>query len=568
MIRIHAQRGPRQLGAVLRVIPAWLLFAAVAGCGGGADDDRARDGGTDGPTAIDWSTDDRLRALLATDCGRRGTFDRDTTETTRVLVQRLADGQRDVLRYGKEQLAKLGDEMLDPLGEALARWSEDEFAIGPLCNGLGVLRMTEAEGARELLLRYVVHPSVDVRVAAARGLCEHAQEDDYPLLYDLLGSVHASEASTRKVLLTALAEADPARFQRDLGRWMRDEVYPGLWSPGIDLALQDVDARTAGRFLGVDANAFGPGLRPKVLALQAAGGDEAALEALRTALLEGELPARSAALLSLPAIGREEWAVEVLASDTIPAERARAAAVLGPIADRDVARDALHVALNDPAREVRLAALTALVSVGDPRAADRALTLLDGRLADIELASLALRDHWDANPGLADRARDRLLTRIERDQSEFLRIKARLQALGLVPGVESAQALMALVDEFEDREVQGLDLHRWLTGAAGNAGPEARAWLGERWRSETDPRRRMDLLEAAGGGRDETSRAFLLALVQGDRATEAERLFAASLLVRLGPAAELAPLLKRVALRLEGAETRQAFECLLWTWYG
>jgi HEAT repeat protein len=332
--------------------------------------------------------------------------------------------------------------------------------------------------------------------------------------------------------------------------------------------LKHIDERTAGRFLGVDPQRLGPSQRPQLLALQASGGDPLVLNELRRSLLLGGVAERSSALLTLPAIGREAWAAEVLTSDTLPEERSRAAATLGVIADEPAARDALRLALNDGDDDVRLAALSALLSVGDVRAVDRALAMLGGTLAEIEQASLALRDAWDPNPGLADRARARLLEQIELDRADFDRIKPRLQALGLVQGRESAEALMALAPELAGRSVQGLAAHRWLARSAGNAGPEARAYLAELWRDETDHLHRMDLLEAAGGAQDENARRFLIEVVEGERATEIERLVAAELLLQLGPAREVAPILKRVALRMQGEQTRRAFDCLLWTWYG
>ena len=50
--------------------------------------------------------------------------------------------------------------------------------------------------------------------------------------------------------------------------------------------------------------------------------------------------------------------------------------------------------------------------------------------------------------------------------------------------------------------------------------------------------------------------------------TPYEILVAADYLVRLGPASEVAPILKRVALRLEHPEVRPALQCLLWRFYG
>jgi len=542
-----------------------LCFAlALASCGG---DEPTRDPGPQTKATVDWLADDRTYALLTARCEGRGYFDRDTSEMLPILVARLADGQRDVLRHAKSELAREGDAAIEPLAQAMAAWNEDRYAIAPICNALGSLRMSDAEGAHDLLIRYVTHPAVDVRVAAAKGLERHARPEDYELLLELLGSIDPTFSSARDVLYAAVSQADPARMQRDLAQWMRQGEVPGLWALGLSLSLEHIDERTSGRFMGIDAQALGPALRPQLIALQASGGDPLILAELRRLLLEGGIAERSASLLTLNAIGRAAWAADVLASDTLPAERSRAAATLGPIADQQVERDALRLALNDADTDVRLAALSALLSVGDPVATDRALALLEGSLADIERASLGLREAWSANPTLADRAREILLAQLEHDSEDFDRMKPRLQALGLVPGRESAEALMALTEVLTDHKIQGLDAHRWLARSAGNAGPEARAYLAELWRSEDDEARRMDLLEAAGGARDEAARRFLIELVDGERATEIERLVAAQWLVRLGPTREIAPLLKRAALRLEGDDTRRAFDCLLWTWY-
>ncbi len=46
-----------------------------------------------------------------------------------------------------------------------------------------------------------------------------------------------------------------------------------------------------------------------------------------------------------------------------------------------------------------------------------------------------------------------------------------------------------------------------------------------------------------------------------------ELLFAAERLVRIGPTATVAPVLKRVTLRVEHSEVRRALQCLLWQAY-
>ena len=58
-------------------------------------------------------------------------------------------------------------------------------------------------------------------------------------------------------------------------------------------------------------------------------------------------------------------------------------------------------------------------------------------------------------------------------------------------------------------------------------------------------------------------------MILDERSTPYEVLYAAGRLVRLGPAAEQAPFLKR-AVYFENTheKVRPALQCLLWSWYG
>jgi hypothetical protein len=68
--------------------------------------------------------------------------------------------------------------------------------------------------------------------------------------------------------------------------------------------------------------------------------------------------------------------------------------------------------------------------------------------------------------------------------------------------------------------------------------------------------------------KDDKSREFLLRIAEDERSDPLEVLYAANLLVHQGPAAIVAPRLKRIALRMSDARARPAFNCLLWQWYG
>jgi hypothetical protein len=113
-----------------------------------------------------------------------------------------------------------------------------------------------------------------------------------------------------------------------------------------------------------------------------------------------------------------------------------------------------------------------------------------------------------------------------------------------------------------------MSAYRWFSIQASNTGPLGRAVLFERWRSEPDLERRLDLLWAATVSDDELTATTLREVLQGERSAPHERLFAAERLAQNGPASEVAPLIKRATLRESDPVFRPAMNCLLWRWYG
>ena len=92
--------------------------------------------------------------------------------------------------------------------------------------------------------------------------------------------------------------------------------------------------------------------------------------------------------------------------------------------------------------------------------------------------------------------------------------------------------------------------------------------LAERLAVETDPFRRLDLLNYIWQDHTDASRDILMSIVTDPTRDEYERLYAADRLIRVGPATVVAPVLKRVYLDSTHRYVRPAFQCLLWTWYG
>jgi hypothetical protein len=59
----------------------------------------------------------------------------------------------------------------------------------------------------------------------------------------------------------------------------------------------------------------------------------------------------------------------------------------------------------------------------------------------------------------------------------------------------------------------------------------------------------------------------VLELIERDQLAPYELLYAAERLVRIGPAAVVAPALKRATLRTDQDDVRRALQCLLWSSY-
>jgi hypothetical protein len=180
----------------------------------------------------------------------------------------------------------------------------------------------------------------------------------------------------------------------------------------------------------------------------------------------------------------------------------------------------------------------------------------------------ALRGAWQNDAEAAQRAYG-LLERLRSGEIGPVRVEVTTldRAIAQLPLVEAARSLYdrgrtTLVD------VNGLPAHRWYLMQAGNTGSAGRAWLRDRWAEEPDPAWRVDIAAATAFEKDEASRRFLLGVVDDERTTPLEILHAANLLAHHGPTAEIAPRLKRVALRVADPRVRPALNCLLNQWYG
>lgn len=514
---------------------------------------------------VDWSEDDRLHALLA-GCARGGYFDRDTSDMIPVLVGKLVSGQRDVLQAVRAELAALGEEALPELARVARELYTQRERVHGAQNVLGVLWLSDAPGAREILAGFLTHPHEALRGQAIRGLTKHAGPADFDAL---LGILPITSTALRATLVEALHRADPRRLEESLAAWLAAGEESDLWIAAARLVLTTADGVTAARFAPLLEDVPWPQVRVPLLGALARGGDGAALELLAAELEHPEPERRTLALQALEQVGGHlDLVGRVLREDGSTTLRVMAASLLAPAAADPQVRRALRLALDDPSYEVRQVALAGLLGAGNPDAADRALALLGRSRQEMQIALFAVREHWDANPGLAERALAVLDAR-QRDEAAFTTAERKylIQAIGLVPGRASAELLVELGRTAQGR-VDHMDPHRFHVLHVGNTGPQGLALLRELYAAEADPLRRMDYLWGATFGLDEATRAFLEGVVLSDASSPHEKLLAADRLVRMGPAGRIAPLLKRATLRVEHAEVRAALQCLLWDWYG
>lgn len=540
------------------------LSVALSGIAlGSAGCSHADPGAAAAAQRVAWTEDPRLVELLSP-CPTLGPFSADTSDLVPVMVEKMTTAPLDVARNLREELVALGDESVPALEALIRRYYTDPLGSPPLRNALGVLRLSKAESAHAVLRLCLEHPNEDIRTLAAAGLAEHPNADDYDVLLSVLA---VAAPNQRPTIAKALHHSDPERFQRDLADWIAQDRERDLWLDGSKLVASTAGPNTGTLFSETAKGLDLPVVRAFLLAALVRAGDEDALDELRRLVMEGDRAARTSVLEAIETTGRWQEVLPILA-DPDPVLRLRAASLLAPVASDPRAREALETLLRDPDPGVRAEASKSLLAVGDAAAADQAIEMLRGGERELRDALIALRDGWATNPGLAERA-FAVLRELEVDR-ETLSLSARsryLRAIGQVPLAAAAEFLLAQARGARGEELDRMPAHRWLAREAGNTA-EGRAVLREAWRGEEDARARMDLLEGATFGLDDVTRDFLLEVVQSERASPWETLYASERAARQGPSRRVAPILKRVALRCDDEVVRPALDCLLWRWYG
>jgi hypothetical protein len=505
--------------------------------------------------------DDRLHPLIY-DCNYGRTFDDQLADLVPVLVSKLENGTRDPLRQAKMELGRIGAPAMGELTRMFDRLFDDRWKTGVLENVIAACSMMKDGSGLPVLRRALTHQQGSVRLGALPGLSAYGDSSDYDLVAAWLPIAEGPVAMAEYA--STMEQLDQARFFSDLADWMTVGQFPKLWRYVVLSVTKCEDEQLAARFKGLAA------LRdeefiPFLMAPAAKLGDADAMQELQSRLRHERPEVRQLAVDALAAIGRVQD-VASMVKDEHAGVRVKVVEAL--LTDKSEEASAwLREATKDANAKIRETALIELVARGDELAVAEALGLLEGNVLERELAVRALRLSWDANPGSAEKAYGRLMDMWQREQGESSGRIGVLLALAHVPLVEASTFLLDFGSQFEG-EVKGRRAHRWACGQVWNTGEVGRKLLRDTLKTETDPFRRLDLIEFIWQDHSPAARECLLGVLLNTEFDPHERLYAADRLTRIGPAEVVAPAIKRVYLDSTDAMLRPALQCMLWTWYG
>ena len=521
--------------------------------------------------AIDlvYERDERIRLLMQSVDLSKGHYTRDTGDPIAILMDKLVFYAAEVLHRVKEDLASMGPLAIPAITQMLDRHFDDQSGTARVQNSIEVLGMIDSPAAHAGLVRCLDHPRDSVRGAALRALSKGSA---LPSDFDrLLVHVATEREYMRESAATALTVADPTRAATQLLDWIEANQNQDLW----DLLGNQVhlaDASVVGERAGQLCTQVYPTLGLSLAAIAEPLGSVPA-HALMEQYLQSEIGSqRATAVAAMLQAGRVGELTNWMVTDPDPFVRSL---VIGHLSEnvkagqRDLPEDVINqvsAALDDQDNDVRQLALGILLRLDDPRGIDRALGQLGQDRFSMQSTITVLSPVMREKPALAKRALERL---IEVDQAVSHRpVAERLatfQGIGQVPLAEAAEFLWSLAQTAEG-ELQGMRAHRWLTVQAANTGDQGRLALGAHLAEETDFARRLDLIWGASSQRSETSRNFLIEFVESDP-DPYEALFAGERLARNGPVQIVAPVLKRVSLRITHSRVRAAFDAMLWRWF-
>lgn len=522
------------------------------------------------PLHEQMALDSRIRRLTD-DCGMGMLFQEDTSNLVPALVSKLEKGMSEPLKMATRELARIGAPAVPELKRLYDSAAATPFMGGVVKNVVEVCALMEDPAGLEILRISMQHANEAIRLAAADGLTRHGLPEDYERV---MGWIEASSGGpARQTYAKALRAMDPDRFRADVLKWLEQGHHADLYPHVADVALGAITADEVEGFTkAASFHDVTPAARLYLIGPAAREGDVVLLEELM-ATAQSEHPGRVAvALDALSRMGVVEPVEEVLTHDLRVEVRLAALGSAMKVPSPPDRVRLLEIALQDGDPSVSRAALKQLTPLGHEGARARALQLLRGTQAEREAGMEALRLNWSAQPGAAAEAFALLepeLSAVE-DRSERISLMQLLSHVPdeRVPGVLEEQAA------FFQGEVKGIAPHRFLCGLLWNSGAMGRAWLRERLLVETDPLRRLDLIEWIWQDRSPESLETLIGVLQGSpsgadpdcRAYEV--LFLADRLAVMGPAQEVAPQIEWAYRECTHPVVRPALQCLLWQWFG
>jgi HEAT repeat protein len=545
---------------------AWIAAVALLGAalfGAQLACSRASAPGPSAAQTPGLAADARIAWLLESRT-RTEPFLQDTSDLIPALVSKLAHGQSDPLALAKIDLAAAGERALPELRRFFDASYSSEVLAARLINALDTVALMHDGLGRPILLRGLDHPVASVRLAALRGLGRQARPEDFERL-KMVASVTGSEGHTQ--LARALWCSDRARVVRELPAWLEGSMTAQVVLPlgevlhtfedrAALLALKPLLPKLAGEF------------RARLLGALAQAGDAESLAELRSLLADPDAQRRELAAHCLRDSGLQRELLPRLREDGYAPVRVVAAQALSEIPIDDELRAALQNAAGDPSDDVRGLALSALVAAHDPAGENEALELLKGERSELERGLLVLREALKTRRDLAQRALA-VLDGLRSGATGTLRVEKSSiwRAISQIP-LEAAARILFDELEHEPSPDRNFSAFRWFTTQVGNTGPEGWRLARARWAEESDPARRVDLMNASCCDRGEEGRKFLEVALDSGRLTDLEVLYAAQQLASMGPAERVAPRLKRIALGISDRAVRPALNNLLWTWYG
>ncbi|QDV07376.1 hypothetical protein Poly30_29000 [Planctomycetes bacterium Poly30] len=545
--------------------------------------------GTDSPKTLTieelYRQDNRLRPVLA-ECQFDGVFNADTTDIPAILASKLdAGAQLEPQRRARTDLAAMGDEAAEALRRVFDSAMGDKWRNGVVKNVLGVCALSESDFGIPIAMDGLRHSAPDVRGEALLVLSQHPRKEYYDAIEAVLPGfkleVHLERA------MRGLHACDPERFTRGVEGWIEIAgrrngfIASVLVDTALPLAARSRDPKIAERFLELEAETDGLMHRHRsyLLAPSAALGNETSIQRLKDQLASDEPQVRFHTFQALEAAGRVDDGYVLVETGVTPSERATA---LGTLLDTsyDAKRTAEQVAdvialarrsLQDEAPEVREVALRGLVKRGDGEGLAHLMQLLQGDLEERALATRAMRDMLGDQPEAADQARSVLIAQWDNEVTGSQRPEVMislLTALGAVPGEATGLFLADTAELLGENSVKGTSGFHWAVGQVFNAGPEARTVLRERIKTETQPLRRIDLIQFLWQDFSDESLSILLNILEDETKSGFERLYAADRLLRMGQPERVLPVMKRIHRTSGDQVLRSGLNCLLWAWFG